>query len=77
MERITYSKIWSYEVSSLRRNTDNLEEAYKVLHDYVMSLDIPFSEFRNLSEALASLYTSAVCLKIDVEHIEKREKKEL
>jgi len=79
MENITYSNIWTYEVKSLRRQTDSIKEAHKVLHDHVMSLpfDFPSEEFSKLSEALASIYSAQFCLQIDVEHIEQRTKHEL
>lgn len=79
MSKFTYSQITNYEVASLRRHTDKIKEAHKVLHDHVMSLplEVSIEEFSKLSEALASVYSAQFCLNLDVETIENRPKHEL
>ena len=79
MSKFTYSQITNHEVEGLRRSVDNIKKAHKVLQDHVMSLplDVPIEEFSKLSEALASIYSAAFCLNLDVEFLENRPKHEL
>jgi len=79
MSKFTYSQVTNYEVDSLRRNINNIKEAYETLHNYVVSLplEVPMEEFKKLSEALASIYAAQFCINLEVENIEQRPKHEL